>query len=389
MKILVSPNAFKGTMTASEVADAIERGLLAVNPKLEIIKAPIADGGDGSLATVIDIYNGYSTSTLVHGPLNDKVLARWAIINEGKTVFIETALIYGLALLKKEQYNPYFTSSRGIGELIVHALNEGYRDFLVGVGGSANNDAGTGMLKALGYRFLDAKGKDIEDGGENLKHLDKIDMENVDPRLKDCSFRFLSDSTVPLVGENGLSLMYSPGKGATESMARALDNRMRHYLSIFERTFGFSYGERSGTGSGGGVTSAGEYYLNATVEYGSDYFLKSLDMTSKVEIADIVITGEGMIDKQTIFNKAPIAIARLAKSINGQDSKVISINAIIGHGYNEVYKNGIDYIISSKKSNNNKKILLPNDIEDLTSFFWLDVMENDGFKNFPEVKIYD
>lgn len=342
MKIVIAPNAFKGTITARIVAEAISAGISRVLPDAETIISPVCDGGDGALDTFLDIVGGFRRSSSVCGPLGNTVIADWGIINEGKTAFIETARAFGLALVPGNKCDPTKTTSRGVGELILSALDLGIRDFVVAVGGSANNDGGTGLLRALGIRFLDAKGNDLPEGGIALKELARIDARGKDERLNDSKFLVLSDSTVPLTGEKGVSIMYSPGKGASSEDAVELDKALTRYADVIEREFGRSMHDTPSGGSGGGVPCATEVFLNSSMSLGIDAVLEVLNFDALLEGADLVMTGEGQIDEQTIYNKAPIGVAKRAEENN---IPVMAVCALVGEGYEKVYEHGIDCVI--------------------------------------------
>ena len=384
MKIIIAPNAYKGTLTAQQVADAIGKGLSDSPVNVDVELYPVADGGDGSLPTVLGIGGGYYENGVVAGPRGWDINCRWGVINAGKTMFIETALIYGLALLPQEHRNPYLTTSRGIGEAILKGLRSGIRDFLIGVGGSANNDAGTGMLKALGCSFLDAKRNELPDGGIYLNALNKIDTSKLDKRVFESKFTFLSDSSVPLVGEDGVSIMYSEGKGATTEMARELDKALRHYSKVFFDTFGFIYSGDPGSGSGGGVVSAGQHFLNADMQFGSDYFIEIVGLEESLKTADIVITGEGMVCEQTIYNKAPISVAKLAKKY---DLPVISINALLGKNHEVVFDHGIDVLL--KVGSPSGGLVAPDDISRTISVFITECFDGTDIKFMKRTYCYD
>ncbi|MDC1307021.1 glycerate kinase [Pseudomonadales bacterium] len=384
MKIIIAPNAYKGTLTAQQVADAIRKGLSDSTVNVDVELYPVADGGDGSLPTVLGIGGGYYENAVVAGPRGWDINCRWGVINAGKTMFIETALIYGLVLLPQEHRNPYFTTSRGIGEAILKGLRSGVRDFLIGVGGSANNDAGTGMLKALGCSFLDAKRTELPDGGIHLNTLHEIDTSKLDKRVFESKFTFLSDSSVPLVGEDGVSIMYSEGKGATTEMARELDKALRHYSKVFFDTFGFSYSGDPGSGSGGGVVSAGQHFLNADMQFGSDYFIEIVGLEESLKTADLVITGEGMVCEQTIYNKAPISVAKLAKKY---DLPVISVNALLGKNYEVVFDHGIDVVL--KVGSPSGGLVVSEDISRTISVFISEYFEGTDIKFTKRTYCYD
>ncbi len=343
MKIVIAPNAFKGTILSEDVAVAIATGIRRVLPEADIVEVPVSDGGDGSLSTFLDLFDGFSRSSTVCGPLGEPVEAEWGIINDGKTAFIETALAFGLALVPMDKRNPSITTSRGVGDLIVSALDLGLRDFIIAVGGSANNDGGTGVLRALGAKFLDKNGRELNDGGGALKRLVHIDLDNLDPRIKESTILVLSDSSVPLTGDIGVSIMYSPGKGASKEMAQDLDKALRHYAEVIRRQYDVDVEKMPCAGSGGGVVCAVEVFLNAHRSFGIDVVLEKIKFDRLLTGADLVITGEGMVDAQTIYNKAPIGVAQVAAKAN---IPVLFICAKLGEGYEKVYDHGVDAIMA-------------------------------------------
>ncbi|MCK4830719.1 glycerate kinase [bacterium] len=348
MKVIIAPNAFKGTILAGEAAAAIAEGVRRVMPTADVVEVPVSDGGDGSLATFLDIFDGIYRSSVVCGPLGEPVEADWGIINEGHTAFIETALAFGLALVPDNRRDPSITTSRGVGELIISALDIGLRDFIIAVGGSANNDGGKGMLHALGARFLDCEGHVLEEGGLSLQYLDRIDIDNLDQRIMKSNILVLSDSSVPLTGETGVSIMYSPGKGATREMALALDAALVRYAKVIQEQFAINVEQMPSAGSGGGVVCAAEVFLKADRSYGIDVVLDKLKFNAHLENASLVVTGEGQVDEQTIYNKAPIGVAKAAKQAG---VPVLAICALLGDGYEKVFEHGIDTVavVSGKK----------------------------------------
>jgi glycerate kinase len=342
MKIVIAPNAFKGTLTAKAVANAISVGILRSLPDADTIIAPVADGGDGALETLLDRFSGIRRSALVSGPLGEPVEAYWGIINEGRTTLIEAALAFGIALVPSPKRNPAITTSRGVGELILSGLDLGIRDFMLAVGGSANNDGGTGMMRALGMRFLDDSGAELDEGGLALARLDRIDDSGTDQRLLNSTFQVLCDSSVPLTGPIGVSIMYSPGKGASQEVATALDESLKWYAHVVRRQYGSDMERMTGAGSGGGVVGAAEVFLSADVSLGIDYILDAIDFDDHLQDADLVVTGEGRVDEQTIYNKAPFGVAKRAKQFH---LPVIAISATVGDGWEGVLDDAIDAVV--------------------------------------------
>lgn len=339
MKIVIAPNAFKGTLTARAAAEAIAAGVRRAIPDAEIVISPVSDGGDGALDTLLDVFDGIRRSSVVSGPLGIAIEADWGIINRGRTALIEAARAFGLALVPEGRRNPAITTSRGVGDLIVIALDLGIRDFMLAIGGSANNDGGAGMASALGIRFLDFDGDELEQGGLALQRLAQIDESGRDPRIADCTFHALCDSTVPLTGQRGVSLMYSPGKGASLETSVALDNALTHYARVIRDQLGQDMERMPWAGSGGGLVGAVEVFLNARLSLGIEAVLEAMEFDSRLDGANLVVTGEGQVDEQTIYDKAPIGVARSAQR---KGIPVLAICAVAGEGWEEVYDHGVD-----------------------------------------------
>jgi len=348
MKIVIAPNAYKGTITAATVAEAIAQGVQISLPDAETVIAPVADGGDGTLETLLGIFHGIRRSSVVCGPIGDAVEADWGIIHQGNTAVIEAAHAFGFALMPKDRMEPGITTSRGVGNLIVSALDLGIRDFVLAIGGSANNDGGSGMMRALGMQFFDHDGNDLEEGGLALQRLVTIDDSGLDPRLADSTFQVLSDSTVPLTGTSGVSLMYSPGKGASPEIAVALDDALTWYSKIIKEQFEKDMSQMSSAGSGGGVVGAIEVFLDAKPSLGIEVILKEMNFDDILHNTDLVITGEGQIDEQTIYDKAPCGVAKKAKEFQ---LPVLTINARVGNGWRAVLEHGIDAVIAVVSDN--------------------------------------
>lgn len=309
MKVVISIDSFKGSLTSIEAANAIAEGILK-SRDAEIIIRPIADGGEGTVEALTSGLNGEIINSEVTGPLGDKVIATWGIIEvDGiKTAIIEMAAAAGIALIARENLNPLNTTTYGVGELIRIAISRGIRNFVIGIGGSSTNDGGVGMLEALGFDFRDEQGMRICKGAKGLKDLKTIDDADVIPELKDCRFKVACDVTNPLCGDMGCSRVYGPQKGATEEMIKDMDSWLLNYARI-------SGGDKDypGAGAAGGMGYAFKTFTNATLERGIDIILSEIKLESLIKDADIVITGEGKMDSQTAMGKAPIGVAKLAK----------------------------------------------------------------------------
>lgn len=335
MNVVIAIDSFKSSLSSIEAANAIKEGINRVTDA-DIIINPIADGGEGTIDALVSGMNGIVKSLVVTGPLGEKVKASWGIINEGeaKIAVIEMAKAAGITLIKPEELNPLYTTTFGVGEIIKAAVNEGCRRFIVGIGGSATNDGGVGMLTALGFEFLDKEGAPIKPGAIGLKDLAAISTKNVLPELKECVFRVACDVKNPLCGDNGCSAVYGPQKGATEAMVRDMDAWLNNYgkLSCGDMNY-------EGTGAAGGLGFAFLTFLNAKLEPGIDIIIEETGLNDKIKNADIVITGEGRMDSQTIMGKVPVGVAKLAKK---HSKKVIAFCGCEGDGANICNEYGID-----------------------------------------------
>lgn len=312
MNVVIAIDSFKGSMTSLEAGEAIAKGISNV-ADANITICPIADGGEGTVDALVEGMGGELRKTVVTGPLGDKVEAKWGVIENdtGKLAIIEMAEAAGIVLLKANQLNPYATTTYGVGELINAAIDEGCRRFIIGIGGSSTNDGGVGMLQALGFDFTDVDGKPIERGAKGLEKLASISRDNVSPILGECVFLVACDVKNPLCGDNGCSSVYGPQKGATFEMIANMDRWLSDYALL-------SGGDKDypGTGAAGGMGFAARTFLNASLEPGIDIVLRETCLEEKVKDADIVITGEGRMDSQTVMGKAPVGVAQIAKKYN-------------------------------------------------------------------------
>jgi glycerate kinase len=347
MKIIIAPQAFKGSISGMNAAKAIEAGVKIVLPDSETILLPIADGGDGTLETLIDVMGGDIVSETISGPFGSKIKADWGALSNKKTAILEMARTSGLALINPKDLDPYKATTFGLGELISKAMDKGYREFIVGIGGSATNDAGAGLAQALGVRLLNASGKEIDFGGFNLKHLDSIDMSRIDPRVKESIFKVACDVDNPMCGPEGASAVYGPQKGASKEMITVLDNALQHFSDVVNRDLNKQIKHMPGAGAAGGLGGGMFAFLNASLKKGVDIVLDTVDFDQKLENADLVITGEGQIDFQTVFSKAPIGVAKASKAKN---IPVVGLSGSLGTNYELVHKHGIDAVFSITNS---------------------------------------
>lgn len=313
MKVLTAIDSFKGSMTSLEAGNAAAAGILRADPSADVAVRTLADGGEGTVDALISSRNGKIREIQVTGPLGDPVTCRYGVIEEDGTAVIEMAEAAGLVLVPEEKRNPLYTTTYGVGEVIRDAIAQGCRKFIVGIGGSATNDGGVGMLQALGYGFLNGKGEQIPYGAAGLKELERITDEFVIPELKDCRFRIACDVTNVLCGENGCSAVFGPQKGATPSMIVHMDQWLGNYASTAQKKYSGANPEREGTGAAGGLGFAFLTFTNAALESGIDIVLEETGMEEYIKEADLIITGEGRIDGQTAMGKAPVGVARLAE----------------------------------------------------------------------------
>lgn len=344
MKIVIAPDSFKESLTALAVANEIEAGFREVFPDAEYVKLPVADGGEGTVQAMIDASGGKRIALQVTGPLGTQVSAFYGLMGDGQTAVIEMAAASGLELVLPLQRNPLRTTSFGTGQLILNALNAGARRFVLGIGGSATNDGGAGMLQALGGRLLDAAGANLEPGGGALNLLDRIDLSELDPRIQDCTFDVACDVSNPLVGPQGASAIFGPQKGATPEMVATLDDNLRHYASIIARDLGRQVADVPGAGAGGGIGAAMMVFLGGQLRPGSEIVTAAVGLDAAVAAADLVITGEGRIDGQTIHGKTPIGVARVAQR---HGKPVIAIAGSLSTGAAAVHEHGIQAVFGA------------------------------------------
>lgn len=309
MKIVIAIDSFKGSLSSTKAAQAIKNGIIRVCDA-DIIISPIADGGEGTVDALTTGLNGTFKSSEVTGPLGQRVTATWGTFccNNIKTAVIEMSCAAGITLLNQNELNPLLTTTFGVGELINEAINEGCRKFIIGLGGSATNDGGVGMLQALGYEFFDANNTPIARGAKGLEALSYISAQNVNPMLSKCNFRIACDVNNPLCGKNGCSMIFGPQKGATNKMIEDMDKWLRTYADLSKGDPNFP-----GAGAAGGMGYAFHTFTNAQLESGIDIIISETNLEEKIKTADIVITGEGKIDSQTVMGKAPIGVAKIAK----------------------------------------------------------------------------
>ena len=311
MKIVVAPDKFRGSLTAGEVCAAVASGVLQARPEAVIQSVPLADGGEGTCDLLTEWSGGTRVEMSVPGPLLTPVAARYGLSKDGDTAFIEMAVASGLALLKPEERNPLLTSTVGTGALIVDALSRGVGKIVLGLGGSATVDAGIGMASALGYRFLDSDGEALRPVGENLIHIRSIDASAASPLLRNVAVVALCDVTNPLSGPDGAAYVYGPQKGGSKAALDLLDAGLRNFKRMVNKYLGVA-ADFPGAGAAGGLGAGAKVFLNASIEKGVNYIVRSAELEEKIRGADLVITGEGKIDSQTFSGKVVSEVTRLA-----------------------------------------------------------------------------
>jgi glycerate kinase len=344
MRIIVAPDSFKGSVSALGVAEAMERGIHAVFPAAEVIKVPIADGGEGTVEALVAATGGRLLHAEVRGPLGEPVRAHWGISGDGTSAFIEMASASGLPLVPNDRRDPRVTSTFGTGELMKAALDAGLRKLVIGIGGSATNDGGTGMARALGVRFLDAEGHDLPEGGAALARLARIDLSGLDPRLAQVSVLVACDVDNPLCGLKGASAVYGPQKGATPEMVQELDAALGVFAGVAQAATGRDIALLPGAGAAGGLGAGLLFFTPASLRPGVAIVLETTGFEALVQGADLVITGEGRTDFQTAMGKAPVGVAAVAKR---HGVPVVCIAGGLGEGADEVLRHGIDALATT------------------------------------------
>ena len=342
MKIVVAPDSFKGSVSALEAAQAIEQGLRRVFPEAVIEKVPMADGGEGTVQSLVDATGGHIRTHRVLAPLGNEVDAKFGILADGETAVIEMASASGLTLVAPDKRNPLRTTTYGTGQLIHAALEAGCRRLIIGIGGSATNDGGVGMAEALGVRSLDADGNQIPRGGANLGQLRSIDITGLHPAITETETVVACDVNNPLTGPDGASHVYGPQKGATSEMIETLDACLGHFDKILTQTLGKSFNDTPGAGAAGGLGAGLMAFLNAELKLGVDIMIDAVKLEERVKDAALVFTGEGQLDFQTAFGKTPVGVAKVAKAHN---IPVIAIAGGIAEGAEAVYEAGIDAML--------------------------------------------
>ncbi|WP_321329380.1 glycerate kinase [uncultured Ilyobacter sp.] len=343
MKVVVAIDSFKGSVSSFELGNFIENGIKNIYPNAEVKKIPIADGGEGTVESLVEGTGGEFIDVSVNGPLMKPVLARYGIMGDNKTAVIEMASASGLPLITKEMRNPRKTTTYGTGELIKDAIKRGCREFLVGIGGSATNDAGIGMLQALGYKFLDKEGEILGFGGEILEKIVEVDTSEVMTELKECRFLVACDVDNPLYGPNGASHVYSRQKGADEETVYFLDSCLEKFASFTKDKLQKDIGDLPGAGAAGGLGGGFVAFLNAELKPGIEIVLEKVKFEDAVKGADFVITGEGKIDFQSIMGKAPVGVSKVCKRMG---IPVIALAGGVADDAGATHDHGIEALFS-------------------------------------------
>jgi glycerate kinase len=343
LKIIAAPNAFKESLSAPDVASSIAKGIHRVLPDAEVIQVPVADGGDGTVEALVAATDGRKVSCQATGPLGEQVDAYYGLLGDVKTAVIEMAVASGLHLVPEDKRDPLKTTTYGTGELIAAALDQGVEKVIVGIGGSATVDGGAGMAQALGCALLDDKGEDIPLGGGGLGQLSKVELSKRHPRLAAVQAVVACDVDNPLTGPQGAPAVYGPQKGATPGMVEQLDGYLQNYAKILKRDLGLDVDRVPGAGAAGGLGAGLMAFLGAELKSGVDIVIEAARLEKKMAGADLVITGEGKLDGQTVYGKAPIGVARMAKK---HGIPVIGIAGALADGADGLVEHGIDAVFS-------------------------------------------
>jgi glycerate kinase len=344
--IVLAPDSFKESMTAKEVCEAMERGIKKINSNISCVHVPMADGGEGTMQSLVDATKGKVYSLQVVGPLGNEVEAQYGILGQGEVGVLEMASASGIQLVPAEKRNPLLTTTYGTGQLIKACLDHGVKRLLIGIGGSATNDGGAGVIQALGGKLLDKQGNELGFGGGELGKLNSIDLRDFDPRLKEVIVEVACDVNNPLCGERGASNVFGPQKGATKEMVGMLDDNLNHYADIIKKELGKDVLNEPGAGAAGGLGAGLMAFLNGNLKKGIEMVIEYAGLEEKVKDADMVWTGEGSIDFQTQYGKTPLGVAAVAKKYN---KPVVALAGRVGEGIDVLYESGIDSIFGIMK----------------------------------------
>ncbi|MBS4202254.1 glycerate kinase [Bacillus sp. FJAT-49732] len=343
MKIVIAPDSFKGSVSAIDAALAIEKGVKNAFPNAKTVMLPVADGGEGTLETLVTVTDGQKVHTKVKGPHGKEVNAYFGVLGDQSTCVIEMAVASGLNLIEESERNPLLTTTYGTGELINAALDKGYRNFVLAIGGSATNDGGVGMLQALGMQFKDKDGNEIGYGGGELGKIHHISTEHFDQRIKESTFLIASDVENPLVGEQGASYVFGPQKGATDEMVKVLDQNLLHYANLVEDITGVRLHDMPGAGAAGGIGGSFLAFFPSDMKRGIEVVLEYAKFDESLNDADLVITGEGKVDFQTAYGKTPMGVSQAAQK---KGIPTIILAGSVGENIQNLYQYGVVGIFS-------------------------------------------
>lgn len=339
MKVVIAIDSLKGSLSSIEAGTAAKEGILKAKPNAEVIVKPLADGGEGTVDALIEGLNGERVDITVTGPMGAPVSCYYGFLKESNTAIMEMASAAGITLVPDSEKNPLLATTYGVGEMITSAMERGCRNFIIGIGGSATNDGGIGMLKALGYEFFDKDGEDTGEGGQALAKVSSINIKNRNPLISECKFRIACDVNNPLCGENGATYIYGPQKGVTDDLKADLDAGMANFAKVTAAALGRDDSESAGAGAAGGLGFAFLSYIDAELTPGIELILDAVGLENELKNADIAVTGEGRLDHQTAMGKAPVGVARLAKKY---DAKVVAFAGAVTEGATACNKAGID-----------------------------------------------
>lgn len=343
MKVVIAIDSLKGSLSSIEAGMAAKEGILKAKPDAEIIVKPLADGGEGTVDALVEGMGGERIDVTVTGPMGEPVSCYYGFLKDQDTAIIEMASAAGITLVPDEEKNPFLATTYGVGEMIKDAMERGCRDFIIGIGGSATNDGGIGMLKALGYEFYDTDGADTGEGGQALAKVVSINVQNRHPLLSECKFRIACDVNNPLCGENGATYIYGPQKGVADGLKEDLDAGMANFAKITSDTLGRDCSTVPGAGAAGGLGFAFLSYIGGELIPGIDLILSAVNLENELKEADVAVTGEGRLDHQTAMGKAPVGVARLAKKYG---IKTIAFAGAVTEGAATCNDAGIDAFFS-------------------------------------------
>jgi glycerate kinase len=342
-KVVLAPQGFKESLTGMQIAVAMSIGVKTVWPEAETVLIPVADGGDGTLQALVDSSGGEVRTAMVEDAIGRTIEAEWGALGNGTTAVIEVANAIGLARLNQDERDVRNASTFGVGQLFIEALDAGFSDFIIGVGGSATNDGGAGMIQAMGGKLTDSSGGDIARGGIPLSGLANIDVSNLDPRMVGANVVVACDVNNPLCGTRGASAIFGPQKGATYEDIQELDAALANFAAVITKDLHTDVAEIPGAGASGGLGAGLMGFFDARLRLGADIVLEALSLDKHLADADLVIVGEGQFDRSTVFNKSPVAVAQRAKR---RGTPVIGIAGSLGAGFREVHEHGIDAVFS-------------------------------------------